>query len=109
MSADDVLPPRPAEDVELRHGYTLFQVNALSMWAVTRDGHHRFTGFDDRLEVAWHAIIEHIYSSAEPPGKREVIFVGWRAIGDQERASGLRAPGRRAREEYSGTPPWSAR
>jgi hypothetical protein len=84
MSADDVLPRRPAEDVDLQHGYTLFEVNALSMWAVTRDSYHRFTRFDDRLEVAWHAIIEHIYSSPEPPEKREVIKAGWRAISDQE-------------------------
>jgi hypothetical protein len=81
MSADDVLPPRPARDVDLRHGYTLYQVNALSIWTVQQDRYHSFADFDERLEVAWHAIIEHIYTCADPPEVPEVIRAGWRAIG----------------------------
>ena len=80
MSADDVLPARPARDVELRHGYTLYQVNALSVWTVQRDRWHSFADYDERLEVAWHAIIEHIYACAEPPEVPEVIRAGWQAI-----------------------------
>lgn len=41
MSADDVLPPRTAHNVELRHGYTLDQVRGLSIKAAWRAiGHH---------------------------------------------------------------------
>jgi hypothetical protein len=82
MSADDVLPRRPAEDVELRHGYTLYQVNSLSIWTVTHDRYTQIGHPDERLEVAWHAIIEHIYSAADPPEMSEVIKAGWRAIRD---------------------------
>jgi hypothetical protein len=80
MSADDVLP-RPAHDVDLAHGYTLDQVNGLSIWAVMRQRWHQFADFDERLEVAWHAMIEHIYISAEPPQVADVVRAGWRAIG----------------------------
>jgi hypothetical protein len=80
MSADDVLPSRPAEDVELRYGYTLFQVNALSIWTVTHDRYTQTGHPDERLEVAWHAIIEHIYSAVERPEPGEVIKTGWRAV-----------------------------
>jgi hypothetical protein len=80
MSADDVLP-RPAHDVELRHGYTLDQVNGLSIWAVKRGRWHQYADFDERLEVAWHAMIEHIYTSPEPPEVADVVRAGWRAIG----------------------------
>lgn len=82
MSADDVLP-RPAQDVDLRHGFTLDQVNALSIWAVLHDRYHAFADFDERLEVAWHAMIEHIYTCDQPPAQPEVIRAAWRAIGHQ--------------------------
>jgi hypothetical protein len=38
--------------------------------------------FDDRLEMAWHAIIEHIYTATEPPTERDVTHAGWCAIGE---------------------------
>jgi hypothetical protein len=37
MSADDVLPPRTAHNVELRHSYTVDQVRGLSIWTVMHD------------------------------------------------------------------------
>jgi hypothetical protein len=42
MSADDVLPPRTAHNVELRHGYTVDQVRGLSIWTVMHDPYHCF-------------------------------------------------------------------
>jgi hypothetical protein len=66
--------------VDLRHGYILDDVNGLSIWAVLHDRYHPLADFDDRLEVAWHAMIEHIYTSVEPPLIPEVIRAGWRAI-----------------------------
>jgi len=81
MSADDVLPPKSAGDMELRHGYTLDQVRGLSIWTVLHDRFHAFADFDERLEVAWHAIIEHLYTCDQPPARPEVIKAAWRAIG----------------------------
>ncbi len=80
MSTGDVLPTRPAQDVELRHGFTLYQVNALSIWAVQRYTQYSYADFDQRLEAAWHAIIEHIYACQQPPTVAEVIRMAWRAI-----------------------------
>jgi hypothetical protein len=48
MSADDVLPPRTAHNVELRHGYTVDQVRGLSIWTVMHDPYHCFADFDER-------------------------------------------------------------
>jgi hypothetical protein len=81
MSADDVLPPRTAHNIELRHGYTLDQVRGLSIWTVHHDSYHAFADFDERLEVAWHAIIEHLYTCDQPPAPPEVIKAAWRVIG----------------------------
>lgn len=66
--------------MELRHGYTLDQIRRLSIWTVMRDTHTRFADFDERLEVAWHAIIEHLYSCDEPPAISDVVKIAWRAI-----------------------------
>jgi hypothetical protein len=67
----------------LRHGYTLSQVSALSVFAVKRQLWHQTTDFDERLEVAWAAIIEHLCTCDQPPAPREVIRVRWQAIGTQ--------------------------
>jgi len=80
MSMDDVLPCKPAHDVELRHGYTLSQVNAVSVWTVMHDRYCSFADADERLEVAWHAIIEHLYTASEAPARQDLILSGWRAI-----------------------------
>jgi hypothetical protein len=80
VSMDDVLPRKPARDVELRHGYTLAGVNAVSVWAVMHDRYCSFADVDERLEVAWHAIVEHLYTAAEIPDRQELILTGWRAI-----------------------------
>jgi hypothetical protein len=79
MSADDVLP-NAAQDVELRHGYTLSQVRGLTVWSVMRSRYNRSADFDERLEAAWHAIIEHLYTCDEPPAISDVVKVAWRAI-----------------------------
>ena len=71
-------PPRntmfkaPAGDDELRHGFTLSQVRALSLAVVTRQTWYQSVDFDQRLEVAWHAIIEHLYTASEPPAMPDV-------------------------------------
>jgi hypothetical protein len=80
MSADDVLPPKSAGEVELRHGYTLDQIRGLSIWTVLHQRYHGFADFDERLEVAWHAIIEHLYTSSQPPARPELIRAAWQAI-----------------------------
>jgi hypothetical protein len=97
-----VLPRRGAADTQLRHGFTLSQVQALSVFAVQRDSWHHDFDFNDRLEAAWHAIIEHIYSSAEPPTVREIIRTGWRAIGEHVEKE-HRFHGRNTHDRYAGT------
>jgi hypothetical protein len=67
--------------MELRHGYTLDQVRGLSIWTVLHNRYQAFADFDERLEVAWHAIIEHLYTSGQPPARPELIRVAWQAIG----------------------------
>jgi hypothetical protein len=82
MSMDEVLPSKPAHDVELRHGYTLAQLNALSVWIVMHDRYCSFADVDERLEVVWHAIAEHLYTAAEAPATGDLILAGRRAIRD---------------------------
>lgn len=96
------LPAWYAADTELRHGYTLSQVTALSVFAVKRGAWHQAADFHERLEVAWHAIIEHIYTAPDPPQARDVIRAGWQAIGDHV-DRGHRFYGLDSRNRYAGT------
>jgi hypothetical protein len=99
MSMDDVLPRKPAHDVELRHGYTLSQLNALSVWTVMHDRYCSFADVDERLEVVWHAIVEHLYTTAEVPARQDLVLSGWRAIREyvqkDARFRGTTSPARR--------------
>jgi hypothetical protein len=75
VSADDALPSRAAADVELRHGYTLDQLRGLSICTVVHCHHQGLADFGERPEVAWHAIVEHLYTSPQPspPGAGSVF------------------------------------
>lgn len=74
------LPAVPAGDVLLRHGYTLARVNKLATAAVVRDVFHQSLPWSDRLELAWSAIVEHLYAVQEPPNGNELIRTAWYAM-----------------------------
>ncbi len=92
----------PASDAQLRHGYTVSQVRALSLALVTRQTWYQSIDFDQRLEVAWHAIIEHIYTSDQPPDKSAVLRAAAHAVG-QDVQQLHRFYGRNTHDRYAGT------
>lgn len=92
----------PAGDAQLRHGYTVSQVRALSLALVARQTWYQSIDFDQRLEVAWHAIIEHIYESDEPPQASAVRRAAERAVG-QDVQQMHRFYGRNTHDRYAGT------
>jgi hypothetical protein len=69
-----------ARETELRHGYTLGDIEDLSRAAVRRDVWHRSLPLADRLDTAWSAIAEHLYASDEPPARTALIRAAWTAL-----------------------------
>ncbi|HEY5988366.1 MAG TPA: hypothetical protein VIV12_18610 [Streptosporangiaceae bacterium] len=96
------MPPTQADDVQLRHGYTVAQVSSLSLALVKRQTWLESVSFDQRLEVAWHAIIEHIYTSEQPPGHREVMLAADRAVNRDVQLT-RQFHGRNTHHRYAGT------
>jgi len=92
----------PAGDAQLRHGYTVSQVRALSLAVVTKQTCYQSVDFDQRLEVAWHAIIEHLYTSDQPPDLPAVARAAERAVG-QDVQQMHRFYGRNTHDRYAGT------
>ena len=92
----------PSGDEELRHGYTVSQVRALSLAVVTRQTWYQSVDFDQRLEVAWHAIIEHLYTASEPPAMPEVARAAEYAV-SQDVQQMHRFYGRNTQNRYAGT------
>jgi hypothetical protein len=74
------LPAVPPGDVVLRHDYTMSAVNRLATVAVVRDVFHQSLPFAERLETAWSAIVEHLYTVDEPPRSGELIRAAWNAL-----------------------------
>lgn len=66
--------------LELVHGYTLADLDRLSMVAVYRDFWHRGMDVDERRELSWSAMAEHLYTSEEPPTHRELLEAAWAAV-----------------------------
>jgi hypothetical protein len=71
---------RGAEDTKLRHGYTLRDIEHLAHAAVHRDVWHQSLPLADRLDIAWSAIVEHLYSCEEQPTKASLIRAAWAAL-----------------------------
>jgi DNA-directed RNA polymerase specialized sigma24 family protein len=83
VSGAGPLPWRPLRDEPLRHGYTLADANRLSMVAVRQAWGRPGAGIEDCAEVAWFAIVEHIYTATERPGPVELLRAATREMGNQ--------------------------
>jgi hypothetical protein len=104
-NADEAVPKSyESSGPELRHGYTLDSIDRLAYWAASRKLWHRGTEFSTRNEVAWSAMIEHLYASDQQPTVRELIDAGWRAIG-RHAQSRVQFLGRSTDDPYAGTKP----
>jgi hypothetical protein len=91
----------PSGEEELRHGFTVSQVRALSLAVVTRQTWCQSVDFDQRLEVAWHAIIEHLYTAGEPPAMHELARAADHAV-SQDVQQMRRFYGRKTDDQYAG-------
>lgn len=63
----------------LRHGYTLDDIERLSRIAVNM-AWPRAMDYRDRYDAAWHAVVEMLYDSEDPPSERDLKFVGAVAV-----------------------------
>lgn len=76
----DALPSISGGDVELRHGYTLGQVNNIATNAVQRTVWQRSLSLSDRLEAAYEAIVEHLYTVDAAPTINDLFAVAWKGM-----------------------------
>lgn len=71
-----------AHEAELRHGYTLANLNDLAVQAVRAHRYHRQIDFTVRVELAWSAMAESLYAADEPPSGEDLVRAAWAAISD---------------------------
>jgi hypothetical protein len=67
-------------DAELRHGYTLSEINKLASVAVWRDVWHQSLPLSERQDIAWSAVAEYLYASDHRPTSGELIRAAWSAL-----------------------------
>jgi hypothetical protein len=67
-------------DVPLRHGYTLADIHELTLVAVRCELFYRARDYADRIDLAWSAIVEHLYASEQPPTRRDLVSAGMAGI-----------------------------
>jgi hypothetical protein len=76
-----------APDTELRFGFTMASLDSLARKAV-HESHWHFLPFHEKYDIAWSAIAEDLYASAEPPRPYDLIRLGEKAIAAQVEAYG---------------------
>ncbi len=69
----------PGNPMELRHGFTLAQLDRIAALA-TNTGRQMAMHYLDRREEAWGAIVEHLYSAETAPTAHQLVEVGRNAI-----------------------------
>jgi len=69
----------PRNLMEVRHGYTLRDLDQMTRAAVIAD-RSMASDIQDRKDTAWSAIAEHLCASEESPTRQELIQIGWQAI-----------------------------
>jgi AraC-like DNA-binding protein len=95
-----MVPVTVRGEVDARFGYTLDHLHHLTRRAV--NGSLRTAmDYHDRLEVAWHAIVEHLYAATEAPSSLELIKAGNLAIEAMVREE-YRTHGYARRSSYAG-------
>ncbi|RAN92642.1 hypothetical protein GAR05_06134 [Micromonospora saelicesensis] len=76
---------------ELRHGFTLADLNRVAASATRHAGTFAADGHD-RYQTAWSAIAEHLYATDQPPSERDLWHCGrnaiWDSIRDDRRTHG---------------------
>jgi hypothetical protein len=80
------VPAAQDSSIEVRYGYTLSEIGRLANAAVRRDVFHQSLPFPDRLDIAWSAIAEHLFSCEGKPGSGELIRAAWSALRDEAEA-----------------------
>lgn len=97
---------------DIRHGYTLADLDRLARAAITRNPWYRAADADERYAVAWHTIAEHLYTADQPPAAHDLIRAAWRAADAHTMRTGEeRGHGRARGEHYAGRtdmPRWHA-
>ncbi|WP_147268756.1 hypothetical protein [Sphaerisporangium album] len=68
-----------SKDLEVRHGYTVADLDELARQAAYRS-RWRFQGFLERYELAWSVIAEQLCASVIPPTRYELIAHGEKTI-----------------------------
>jgi hypothetical protein len=93
---------RLTSDQPLKYGYTLSIIDELTSAAVHNERFYQSRDHTERMELAWSAIVEHLYASEEPPTRHELLFAGMSGIGrhfkEEQRHHGI--PQDRSRYDF---------
>lgn len=96
-----VVTPHVAHEAELRHGYTLADLDEIAVQAVRWQRFHRQIEFTVRLDMAWSAIAECLYAADEPPAPNDLVRAAWAAVTDEVDRT-YRSYGLNSHDRYAG-------
>lgn len=69
-----------ADRDEIRHGYTLADIERLTRTAFATSRWHTAADADERYAVMWHAIVEHVLTAEEQPTRPDLLRAATTAV-----------------------------
>lgn len=64
----------------LKHGYTLADLHRVARLATHTDRSHHAGDYLDRVGIAWHGAVEHLYAAENPPPEHALVRAGRDAL-----------------------------
>lgn len=80
MSSPTPRKTLPAGDLPIRHGYRIDDVRKLAVRAAASHYTSRVLPHDERVDVAWYAIVEHLYTAEQYPSPTHLGHIAQVAI-----------------------------
>lgn len=72
-------------DLPITHGYTLTDIHQLTRTAIHRRSAYSACDADERYAAGWHAAVELLLTTEEPPTRHDIIRAAWDAADHETR------------------------
>jgi hypothetical protein len=109
---NQVAAPGPDRGDGIRWGRTLADLDDVVRRAINRTHQYRACDAEERYAAGWHAAVELLYTTTEPPQTRDLYCAAWRAADHlTTRTAEERGVSRSRGDAYTGrtdTPKWHA-
>jgi hypothetical protein len=76
------------DSLPVAHGYTMRDLDQLTRIAIQRRSAYAACDIDERYAAGWHAAVDLLLTSEQPPTRRDLIHAAWESADHETRRTG---------------------